>query len=208
MLERSTWVDGTAGLGAGSVPGTLPFREVVDGDPDHGVVLFDTALRQVYANASARKQVLEAEGAAVASLRTALVTYRDALDRGVPPNGSAEQLFSLSPGRSVRATIAAVRGGVGRWFVIRLVPCAGAPEPDAQRLKSRFHLTPREVEVALDVSKGLSNAEVAGHLGVTEKTVKNVLMQVFEKVRVRNRVELALRAHDAAVGLRQPSANV
>ena len=40
---------------------------------------------------------------------------------------------------------------------------------------------------------------VAQKLGIVEKTVKNVLMSVFTKCNVRNRVQLALRAYDAPV---------
>ena len=71
--------------------------------------------------------------------------------------------------------------------------------PTVRRLQSRFGLTLREAQVAAGVARGHTNAEVAGKLGIVEKTVKNVLMSVFTKCRVRNRVELALRAFDAPI---------
>ena len=52
---------------------------------------------------------------------------------------------------------------------------------------------------AAGVARGHTNAEVAERLGIVEKTVKNVLMSVFTKCKVRNRVELALRAFDAPI---------
>jgi len=186
------------------VAATFPFREVVESDADRGVVLFDATLRQVYANATAKRQMHEADGAVLPGLRDALIAFRDRLDRGEALLGSGEHPLASSPSRSVRATLAAVRGVGGRWFVVRLTSTNGAAEPNLRRLQARFRFTPREAEVALDVSKGLSNAEAAQHLGVTEKTVKNVLMQVFTKAGVRNRVELSLRAHDADVGLPSP----
>jgi DNA-binding NarL/FixJ family response regulator len=81
-------------------------------------------------------------------------------------------------------------------------------EPTVRRLQSRFGLTLREAQVAAGVARGHTNAEVAERLGIVEKTVKNVLMSVFTKCKVRNRVELALRAFDAPIAdlnTRRPS---
>ena len=72
-------------------------------------------------------------------------------------------------------------------------------EPTVRRLQSRFGLTLREAQVAAGVARGHTNAEVAERLGIVEKTVKNVLMSVFTKCKVRNRVELALRAFNAPI---------
>jgi two-component system nitrate/nitrite response regulator NarL len=62
----------------------------------------------------------------------------------------------------------------------------------------RFDLTPREREVVRGVVAGRTNREIAGALGLTVQTVKNVLSMVYLKCHVRNRVELALLAvrHD------------
>lgn len=54
-------------------------------------------------------------------------------------------------------------------------------------------LSPREAEVAQAVAAGRSNKEVARELGVTERTVKAHLGAVFEKLGVRDRLQLALR---------------
>lgn len=44
------------------------------------------------------------------------------------------------------------------------------------------------------VVSGKTNREIADELGLTVQAVKNVLSAVFEKCRVRNRVELAVFA--------------
>ena len=54
-------------------------------------------------------------------------------------------------------------------------------------------LTPREVEVASLVSKGMKNREIAESLGIATGTVKIHLMHIFEKTGIRDRFELALR---------------
>jgi two-component system, NarL family, nitrate/nitrite response regulator NarL len=55
-------------------------------------------------------------------------------------------------------------------------------------------LTRREREVIRQVALGLRNAEVAARLGISDVTVKTHLNNIFQKVGVRDRVELALYA--------------
>ena len=54
-------------------------------------------------------------------------------------------------------------------------------------------LTHREREVALLVADGLRSREVAERLGIASQTVKSHLKTIFDKLGVRNRVELARR---------------
>ncbi len=54
-------------------------------------------------------------------------------------------------------------------------------------------LTQREREVALLVADGLRSREVAERLGIASQTVKSHLKTIFDKLGVRNRVELARR---------------
>lgn len=53
-------------------------------------------------------------------------------------------------------------------------------------------LTPREKEVALDAAKGLSNKQIARNLNITERTVKAHLKHIFERLHVKDRLQLAL----------------
>ena len=54
-------------------------------------------------------------------------------------------------------------------------------------------LTQREREVALLVADGLRSREVADRLAIAPQTVKSHLKTIFDKLGVRNRVELARR---------------
>lgn len=58
-------------------------------------------------------------------------------------------------------------------------------------------LTPREREIARLVGEGLQNKEIAHRLGVTTPTIKAHLGAVYAKMRVRNRVALALSVREA-----------
>lgn len=53
-------------------------------------------------------------------------------------------------------------------------------------------LTQREMEVALSVVSGASNKEIARKLGIAERTVKSHVGAIFEKLEVRDRLQLAL----------------
>jgi len=55
-------------------------------------------------------------------------------------------------------------------------------------------LSKREIEVLLLVAEGKSNQEIAQALTVTEKTVRNHVSNLLEKLDLRNRVELATYA--------------
>lgn len=68
----------------------------------------------------------------------------------------------------------------------------GAVPPD--RLESP--LTPREADVLVGVARALSNAEIAADLVVGEATVKTYISRLITKLRVRDRVGLAVWAHE------------
>jgi DNA-binding NarL/FixJ family response regulator len=70
------------------------------------------------------------------------------------------------------------------------LPAAAAPStgPNAWSL-----LSAREVQVARAVSAGRSNKEVAAKMFISERTVKAHLGAIFEKLGVRDRLQLVLR---------------
>lgn len=53
-------------------------------------------------------------------------------------------------------------------------------------------LTSREAEIALLISEGFSNREIADQLFVSEGTVKNHLTSILEKLNLRDRTQLAI----------------
>jgi len=55
-------------------------------------------------------------------------------------------------------------------------------------------LTSRETEIIRYVSAGLRNSEIGVRLKITEATVKTHLNNIFEKLQIRDRVELAVYA--------------
>jgi len=55
-------------------------------------------------------------------------------------------------------------------------------------------LTQREVEILQHVAAGLANKEIAANLGISERTVKNHLSNIMEKLQVNSRTQAAVYA--------------
>ena len=55
-------------------------------------------------------------------------------------------------------------------------------------------LTARELQLVRGITRGHSNREIAAELGISEQTVKNQLTVVFQKLHIKNRLELAVYA--------------
>jgi DNA-binding CsgD family transcriptional regulator len=71
-------------------------------------------------------------------------------------------------------------------------PAAGDPFGD---------LTPRERELLGFLARGLDNHQIAAHLELSEKTVRNMVSSVFGKLGVESRAQAIVRAREAGYGV-------
>ncbi|HEX2980432.1 MAG TPA: response regulator transcription factor, partial [Anaerolineaceae bacterium] len=81
------------------------------------------------------------------------------------------------------------------WFSPSLRPVVEAmnsAQPGFEELNER------EVEVGQLVTQGLTNKEIARQTGIAERTVEFYITQMFHKLQVASRVEMALwfKEHD------------
>jgi DNA-binding NarL/FixJ family response regulator len=90
-------------------------------------------------------------------------------------------------------------------FVHRLPAAAPGADLDATARERLAGVTERETEVLTLVARGLSNAEIAAELVVTETTVKTHVHHLLTKLGLRDRVQLVVLAYDAGLAERRPT---
>jgi DNA-binding NarL/FixJ family response regulator len=76
---------------------------------------------------------------------------------------------------------------------------AKAKPADSPPPPSLDELTPRELDVFRLVARGMSNAEIAAELIVSETTVKTHVARMLMKLGVRDRVQAVVRAYESGL---------
>ncbi|MGD1929564.1 MAG: LuxR C-terminal-related transcriptional regulator [Leptolyngbyaceae cyanobacterium] len=84
-------------------------------------------------------------------------------------------------------------GAVCTHFSARLAELRKLPSK-ANPLRDR--LTPREIQIANLVAKGLTNAEIGAELWITQNSVKQALKRMFRKVEVSARTAMVAKLKD------------
>ena len=128
------------------------------------------------------------------------------LQRALVERGDSLPVIFLSAFGDVPTTVRAVKTGAVDFLEKPVPPevlvarIREAIEQDRResaaaelRARARTHyesLTPREREVMVLVTKGLANKEIAGHLGISPRTVENHRARVMEKMDAENIAEL------------------
>lgn len=108
----------------------------------------------------------------------------------------------LSAIRAVHTGDAVVAPSTTRRLLERFAPHLPSASADVDGRVER--LTGREREVLLSVARGLSNAEIAGELYLSEATVKTHIGRILAKLELRDRVQLVVFAYEN--GLVKPGA--
>lgn len=118
--------------------------------------------------------------------------------RGVVLKDSATQLL-------LKAIHTVMRGEywVGRIEVNNLVQYLKEQMQSSQDTakQKKFGLTPRELDIVSAVVAGFANKEIAEYFKISEDTVKHHLSNIFDKLGVSTRLELALFAVNQSLPL-------
>ena len=123
--------------------------------------------------------------------------------------GASGFLLKRTPAADLVAGIRVVAGGdallapsVTRRLIDQFAQQPAAKRTDARSLEG---ITEREREVLALVARGLSNAEIAELLVLSEGTVKTHVKHIFGKLDLRDRTQAVIFAYD--VGLVEPRGN-
>jgi DNA-binding NarL/FixJ family response regulator len=187
-------VVGEAGDGAAAV------RLAADQHPD--VVLMDVrmpgidgieATRRIVAAAGATRVLIlttfDLDEYAYAGLRAGASGF---LLKDVPPPDLLSAIRAVASGDAVVAP--SVTRRLLDIFLPHLPDPAGAPAASAPPELAR--LTAREREILIEVAAGLSNAEIAARLVLSEATVKTHVGRVLSKLHLRDRVQAVVYAYE------------
>lgn len=114
--------------------------------------------------------------------------------KNVPPAELASAIRSVANGDAV------VSPRITRRLLDRYssdLEKGGSPEEQEHPLLER--LTEREREILLELAGGLSNAEIADKLVLSEATVKTHITRILAKLRLRDRVQAVVYAYQHGI---------
>lgn len=110
--------------------------------------------------------------------------------------GAAGYLLKNTPAEELAFAIQAVHKGymhlgpgIGQKVIAKL------PHPALSSPHRWEQLTPREQEILSLIAKGANNREIAQHLHISEKTVKNHVTSILHRLDLRDRTQAAIFAH-------------
>src|SRR5262249_47097167 len=111
--------------------------------------------------------------------------------KDTPPEQLVAAIHVVAEGEALLAP------SITRRVISEFVKGAG-PKPPAQFPKLA-DLTARELEVLKAIARGLSNAEIARELYVSETTVKTHVARILMKLGLRDRVQVVVLAYEAGL---------
>ena len=111
--------------------------------------------------------------------------------KDVPPEDLVEAIQVVAAGDALLAP------SVTRRLLDRFA--SRLPDPAATRPAALDSLTARELEVLGLVARGMSNAEIADHLVVSETTVKTHVGRLLAKLDLRDRVQAVVLAYETGI---------
>jgi two-component system nitrate/nitrite response regulator NarL len=127
-----------------------------------------------------------------------LTGVRDVMrDQAALRGGARGVVLKNAPMEILIKAIRRVHGGE-LWFERRVIASALIPQPIPRPVDTQggtTTLTERERQIVMLIGEGLRNCQIAERMGIAEKTVRNQLLSVFDKLGVADRLALAIYAY-------------
>ncbi|MFZ2016507.1 MAG: response regulator transcription factor [Nocardioides sp.] len=194
--EPDIEVVGEAANGTEAVELTLKLQ------PD--VVLMDVRMPGVDGIEATRRIIADGRGTITRVLMLTTFDIDEYVYNALQAGASGFLLKDLAARQMVTAvrTVSAGDALLAPSITRRLIAEFVSPPNRAPGLDS---LTPRELDVLKLVARGMSNAEIAGQLFVSEATVKTHVARILTKLRIRDRVQAVVVAYESGVVSRHPA---
>lgn len=166
------------------------------------VVLMDLSMPGVDGVTATRNLLAEQPGVQVLVLTS--FSDRDRVREALSAGAIGYLLKDSTPQDVLAGVRAAAAHGspidprVARTLLDPSAPVFGAPPPATTAMTAAVDvgLSPRELEVLQLVAKGLANKQIGRALGISERTVKVHLGNVFRRINVQDRTSAALWARE------------
>jgi len=112
--------------------------------------------------------------------------------KDVSPERLVDVIRHVSQGKYVVGSQILDEEGIGDWLLEEYRRFGGGDFDSKSRFMSP--LSPREMEILELVTEGMSNKQIAYHLGISHQTVKNHMTAILSKLGVADRTQAAVYA--------------
>jgi DNA-binding NarL/FixJ family response regulator len=208
IVDDEALIRGGFAMILGSAPGIEVCGEAADGQqaivacrelhPD--VVLMDIRM-PVMDGVEATRRITRSPGPRVLMLTT--FDHDAYLHDAIRAGASGFLLKDVRPAEMIHAvsTIAAGDTLLAPAITRRLIEEFVQRPAPGQRPAELDELTSREIEVLQQIARGLSNAEIATELVVSETTVRTHVTRILSKLGLRDRVQAVVLAYETGLVL-------
>ncbi|MBI2681662.1 MAG: response regulator transcription factor [Acidobacteriales bacterium] len=131
-----------------------------------------------------------AEAAKKNKTRLVLIAEPDDTTQDLQQKGAHGIIYRNVSGQDLVDCVRKV--GKGEGWVPSVKDDGAAKETDMVGARVRDRLTAKELKIVALIVQGYKNKEIADRLGTTEQVIKNYLRNVYDKIGVSDRLELAL----------------
>jgi DNA-binding NarL/FixJ family response regulator len=163
------------------------------------VILMDVRMPVLDGLEATRRILAERNGSRIVMLTT--FDLDEYVYAALQAGASGFLLKDVSPERLIAAIrlIASGEALLAPSITRRLVERFSRPRWPVSQIGPLSDLTPREMEVLRLMARGLSNAEIADALVVSEATVKSHVAHVLPKLGLRDRVQAVVFAYESGI---------
>lgn len=162
------------------------------------VCLFDVRMPGIDGIEAARRLTDSGQGGGIAVVIITTFDHDDYVYAALKAGARGFLLKDAGPELLVQAIRAAANEDalIAPSVTARLLSAFAGARPRRPRAQPDEALTEREEQVLLAVARGRTNAEISKEFDVSLSTVKSHVASILTKLRVRNRVEIAIWAYE------------